>query len=210
MQKRPFRLALDHLAVTAPDLGSGADHIAAALGVAPGPGGRHADMGTHNRLLSLGDAEYLEAIAPDPEAPPPGRPRFFELDEARAPRLAHWIARVDDIEAALAESPVPAGPALSMSRGALAWRLSVPDDGHLPMGGIFPSLIAWPDIPHPAAGMPGTGCRLLELVLEGPGTGLLGPWLARHMDEPRIRLRPAPAFRLRASIQTPRGIRVLE
>lgn len=209
MHKRPFGLALDHLAVTAPDLAAGAAHVAEALGIAPGPGGSHAAMGSHNRLLALGPAEYLEAIAPDPAAPPPGRARFFALDARQPPRLAHWIARVDDIEAAMAASPVPTGPALAMSRGPLRWRLTVPEDGHLPMGGIFPSLIEWPGGTHPAAAMPASGCRLLALDLEGPDADLLAPWLAAHCGDPRIRVHAGGACRLRATIETPQGPRVL-
>jgi hypothetical protein len=42
-------------------------------------------MGTHNRLLKLGEGFYLELIAIDPQAPPPGRPRWFGLDRLELP-----------------------------------------------------------------------------------------------------------------------------
>ena len=58
-------LVLDHLAVSAATLEEGAGWIGERLGVAVEGGGRHAEMGTHNRLLSLGDL-YLEVIAVDP------------------------------------------------------------------------------------------------------------------------------------------------
>jgi len=210
MPHAPVRLAIDHLAVTCGTLAEGAAHVEAALGAAPGPGGRHADMGTHNRLMSLGPDLYLEAIAPDPEVPAPARARFFELDRAGAPRLAHWIARVNDIDAAIAAAPVATGPALAMSRGALSWRLTVPEDGHLPLGGLFPSLIEWPDIPHPAARMADAGCRLTRLEMEGPGAAELAPWFAAHCPDPRLVLREGPRVRLRATFDTPRGVRILE
>ena len=58
---------IDHLVVVADNLDQGVAWCQATLGVAPGPGGRHANMGTHNRLLALGSAtfpaSYLEILA---------------------------------------------------------------------------------------------------------------------------------------------------
>jgi hypothetical protein len=62
------RCRIDHIAVTAPTLEAGAELVRLALGVEPQAGGAHARMGTHNLLLRLGDAVYLEVIAPDPRA----------------------------------------------------------------------------------------------------------------------------------------------
>ena len=83
-------------------------------------------MGTHNSLLKLGERCYLELIAIDPEAAAPARPRWFDLDRpamrallAQQPRLIHWVARTDDIEAARRASPIDPGPVHAMSRGRL-------------------------------------------------------------------------------------------
>ena len=73
----------------------GGDYVRSVLGVAPGPGGAHARMGTHNLLLRLGESVFLEVIAPDPAAAPPGRPRWFGLDDVAAPRLVAKRALVD-------------------------------------------------------------------------------------------------------------------
>ena len=97
-------VAVDHLVVAAATLEQGAAWCAATLGVAPAAGGRHALFGTHNRLLKIASLAfpeaYLEIIAIDPQAPPPGRPRWFGLDDpalqarlAEAPRLIHLVAR---------------------------------------------------------------------------------------------------------------------
>ena len=56
---------LDHLVVVASTLEAGAQFVEQALGVAPSPGRRHPHMGTHNLLLSLGPAAYLEVAAID-------------------------------------------------------------------------------------------------------------------------------------------------
>src|SRR3954469_9291740 len=100
---------IDHLVVTAPDLRSGIELVRNALGVEPQPGGKHAPMGTHNLVLKLGPSIYLEVISPDPGAPSPGRPRWFELDEGRPPRLAGWVARTSDIRATAARASEPIG-----------------------------------------------------------------------------------------------------
>jgi Glyoxalase-like domain len=157
---------IDHLVITAPSLEAGARYVRDALGVEPGPGGEHARMGTHNRLLRLGDRVYLEVIAANPAAPPPGRARWFRLDEpdaVHAPRLATWVARTDDIRAAAAASALHSGTIEPMSRGKLEWLITVREDGGLPLGGLAPALIQWPEGVHPADGMKDSGCSLLRL-----------------------------------------------
>src|SRR5512138_3564887 len=127
--------AIDHLAVAATSLDS--RQLDDLLGVPLSPGGRHARMGTHNRLLRLGPKAYLELIAIDPLGPAPGRPRWFELDDpgmqarlAEGPRLVHWVARVDTTE--LSPLPIDVGPWEQFQRGDLSWKLTVRRDGTLP------------------------------------------------------------------------------
>ena len=202
-----MRFRPDHLAVAAGDLADGAAAIAAALGMAPGPGGRHAAMGTWNRLLGLGDV-YLEAIAPDPAAQPPGRPRWFGLDGWQGPpRLAVWVLACDDLDAALAAFP-EAGEPVALARGDLAWRISVRPDGRLPMDGIFPAFIEWAGAAHPAARLPEAGCRLRRLTLRHPEAPALAARLAPHLDDPRLAFAEGPPG-LAALIDTPGGPRTL-
>ncbi|MDQ2928678.1 MAG: VOC family protein, partial [Pseudomonadota bacterium] len=135
------RIELDHLVVAARTLEEGVAWCEATLGVVPEPGGRHALMGTHNRLLALRSARYprsyLEIVAIDPDAPAPGRARWFDLDApwiqvaiAETPRLVHWVARTSAIDAATAafrDAGHDAGistPAERMTpRGLLRWRI---------------------------------------------------------------------------------------
>ena len=63
---------LDHITVVAPSLEAGSAYVEAALGVPPGTGRTHTGMATHNLLLSLGSAVYLEVISSDPGAAPVG------------------------------------------------------------------------------------------------------------------------------------------
>jgi hypothetical protein len=168
-------LALDHLVVAARTLEEGAAWLEARLGVAPVAGGRHASMGTHNRLLSLGPDAYLEIIATDPEACAPARPRWFALDDpamrarlAKGPGLAHWVVRTDDIGRDRVVLGERAGEILDLERGDYRWRIGVPADGSLPEGGAFPTLIEWQGDRHPAGALPDAGCRLEWLAIRSP------------------------------------------
>ena len=158
-----FRCEIDHLTITAPSLTLGAAYVERALGVAMQPGGEHPRMGTHNLLLRLGDALFLEVIAVNPAAVRPPRPRWFALDQLgadREPRLAHWVARTDSIRSAPADCSNIAGPIETMTRGALQWLITIPGDGALPMGGAAPALIEWQTPGHPAAQLHDKGCAL--------------------------------------------------
>ena len=93
----PMKLVIDHIVVAAPDLDSGARHVARLLGVEPARAASR--MGTHNRVLGMAGGMYLEVIAIDPDAAAPERPRWFGLDEPAmrerlrgGPFLAHWAA----------------------------------------------------------------------------------------------------------------------
>ena len=152
-------LILDHVAIGCATLAEGAAYIRGKLGVDVPVGGRHERMGTHNLLMRIGDKVYLELIAIDPEAPMPGQPRWFALDDPaqqahlrERPRPIAWIAGTGDIAAVLAASPVDLGRAVDMSRGELRWRISLRDDGALPEAGALPILIEWAQgrIPVPA------------------------------------------------------------
>lgn len=167
-------MELDHLVAGAATLEEGVAWCERVLGVTPGPGGKHALMGTHNRLLNISGPlhprAYLEIIAIDPEAPPPGRPRWFDLDQpalrerlAQGPGLIHWVSRVPNLDAALANwrsEGVDAGEAVEASRGNLHWRIALREDGRRLRREALPVLIEWGEA-HPTDGMPASGVQLL-------------------------------------------------
>jgi hypothetical protein len=205
------RSHIDHIVVTAPSLDAGTEYVRDALGVEPQPGGEHARMGTHNRLLRLGERVYLEVIAVNPAAPPPGRARWFGMDDARAmrvPRLATWVARSDNIRAAAAASSSPPGRVEPMSRGQLSWMITVPEDGGLRLGGLAPTLIQWPEGVHPADGLEDTGCSLVRLEAFHPEPGKMNGVVQSIGFEGELRVSPLPlgeAPYLVAHIATPDG-----
>jgi hypothetical protein len=199
---------LDHLVLTAPDLAAGAAHVRQALGVPLEEGGRQPRMGSHSCLLALG-AVYLEVIAPDPDTPPEAPPRWFDLDQARAPRLSHWAAACGDLEAALAAAPEGAGRPLDLTRGDLGWRMAVPEDGRLPYDGGFPALVEWQGAAHPAARLIDRGCRLTRLELTHPEAEALHAALAPLFTALPVSVSQGPPG-LRAEVETPLGLRHLQ
>ena len=214
-------LALDHLVVGADSLAQGVRWCEGQLGVTPGPGGQHPQMSTHNRLLSIATGAfpdaYLEIIAIDPGAPPPGRVRWFGLDEPalreclrQRPRFLHAVFRtsvLDELRAALAAAGHDPGTPIEARRetaqGPLQWRITVRDDGRLAFGGALPTLIEWRGR-HPAASMPASGLRLTALELAG-----LPDAVQRLLPLPTVGFAPAGEPALRATLFTPRGAAIL-
>src|SRR5215217_8568061 len=141
-------------------------------------------MGTHNRVIAISSESfpdcYLEIISIDPDAPAPGRPRWFGLDhpEVReavreSPRLVHAVARTRRIEMLrrdLSNFALNPGELRAAHRdtphGLLKWRITIRDDGRAECAGALPSLIEW-EGQHPCDHMPLTGVALRDLVLRG-------------------------------------------
>lgn len=204
-----MKAEVDHLVVAARTLAEGVQWCEATLGITPGPGGSHPLMSTHNRLFSVASAAfpnaYFEIIAIDPDAPDPGRMRWFGLDAidlSAGPRWVTFVARVPALDAALAalrEAGFDGGRALAASRdtpnGLLRWRIAVRDDGATLGGGALPTLIEWGQ-GHPAASMPASGVTLRSLTLRGVSPTLAPSNIAVARDA-------GPA--LEACLDTPRG-----
>ena len=209
-------VAVDHLVVAAASLAEGVAWCEATLGVTPGPGGQHPLMGTHNRLLKISSAAfadaYLEIIAIDPAAPPPGRARWFGLDGfSGSPRLIHVVARstmLDMHRWGLITVGLKPGDPVSASRetahGLLAWQILMREDGGLECGGALPTLIQWRGL-HPTEAMPDSGLSLQSLALNGV------PDRARDVLRLRgVAVSSGPGPALRATLRTPGGDVTLE
>lgn len=201
--KRP--LVLDHITVVARTLDEGAAHIKTMLGIDMPAGGRHPAMGTHNRLLSLGDTMFLELIAVDPQMQAPDRPRWFDLDRFDAsPVLGTWVLATDDITTTLSEAHPSSGKTTPITRGELNWLISVPDDGSMPLDGAFPTLIEWPKGSHPASRMTDLGCRLHALSIRHPEADTIERLIGDRIDHNSITICTGPML-LTAEIDTPQG-----
>jgi len=204
-----MNMKLDHLAVAGTTLEAAIDAVETALGVPMQPGGRHDVFFTHNCLLGLADGLYLEAIAIDPDAPQPARPRWFDLDRFSGPaRLSNWICQTDDLDAMLRHLP-GAGDPVSLRRGDLRWQMAVPGNGVLPYDNMHPALITWQSRVHPGSTLTATGCALRRFVVSHPDAAGLAAALAKFFTDPRVVFEPGPAALL-AEIETPHGVRVLQ
>jgi hypothetical protein len=214
--------ATDHLVVVAHTLEQGAAWCEATLGVAPGPGGRHPLMGTHNRLLSIaGPAHpnaYLEIIAIDPQAGPPARARWFGMDDPalqaavrETPRFVHVVARTPQVEMLrwglvnLGLDPgVPIAAERATPQGRLAWRIMLRDDGRIDRDFALPTLIEWQGR-HPAESMPASPVylRTVQAVGMPERVAALLRWQGLAIDP--LHDTPGATPRWQATLQTPAG-----
>lgn len=219
----------DHLVIACRDLAQGSAWCAERLGAEPVAGGRHAHMGTHNRLLSIASATaprvYLELIAIDPEAPAPAAPRWFGLDEPalqaaleQGPRLVAWVGRSPQIDMhrwGLITLGVPQGRTFTAERAVpgagpdvapLRWLFVPTEDGRPPLGGAAPHLIQWQGA-HPCERLPASPVALQRLLVRG-----LSARQAQVLSLRGVQREPAAADRAALAVQldTPRGLVELE
>ncbi len=217
---------LDHLVVLASSLEQGVAWCEATLGITPDAGGRHAFMGTHNRLLRTSSSafphSYLEIIAIDPEGEAPAnKQRWFDMDSAElqaqvqqhGPRLIHWVARMPRIAEAtqaLQQLSLAVGTPQAASRmtprGLLEWQIGLRDDGVRPLQGCLPTLIHW-NGPHPEASLQDQGVQLRTLELQHPQAALLSQALGvlDLQGNAAIQVTAANTPALIAHLDTPRG-----
>ena len=226
---------IDHLVIVAQTLALGVQWCEATFGITPGPGGEHAQYGTHNRLFKIATPAnplaYLEIIAIDPDAAraakAPAR-RWFDMDDATLqaavatePRLVHFVANTSDVQgarAALHALGIDRGPAVHASRhsrrGLLQWQITVRDDGQRLFNGALPSLIQWgkPDAAeplrlHPRNSLPRSGVTLQGIGVSHPSAATLQA-AYDAIELSGIALQAGPAD-LVATLQTPKGLVVL-
>lgn len=226
-----MKTQIDHLVVVAKTLVLGVQWCEATLGITPGPGGDHAQYGTHNRLFKIATPAnplaYLEIIAIDPGAKKPvlnATTRWFDMDDANLqaavsvePRLVHFVANTDDIQAAriaLKAQGIERGPAVHASRhsrrGVLQWQITVREDGQRLFDGALPSLIQWgkpgaaePLRLHPRNSLPRSGVTLQSLAITHPTAAKLHA-AYEAIGLTGIELATGPAD-LIATLHTPKG-----
>lgn len=228
----PMKTHIDHLVVVAATLEQGIQWCEDTLGITPGPGGEHAQFGTHNCLFKIATPAnpmaYFEIIALKPGAKGPANPnakRWFDMDDLQVraavgmtPRLLHFVANTDNIQAAriaLKGLDIDRGPAMPASRhsrkGVLHWQITVREDGQRLFDGTLPTLIQWgkPDDAdpmrlHPRNSLPRSGVTLQSVAVTHP----TAPKLQAAYDAiglSGIDIQTGPA-NLIATLKTPKGI----
>jgi hypothetical protein len=208
MDGRTAMERVDHLIYLTTDLDAAVAELEQHLGVRAAAGGRHPRWGTRNALISLGETNYLEILAPDPDRPGPEMPTILGLDRLERSRLVSWAAKESDLGArveAAARVGVELGEILPGSRErtdgtVLSWSLTDPE---VALGdGLVPFLIDWGDSEHPALGAP-RGCALLALRAEHPDPPRLRWMLEALALDLDVEVGSRPA--LIATIRTPMG-----
>lgn len=227
-----MKTQIDHLVVVAGTLELGVQWCEATLGITPGPGGDHAQYGTHNRLFKIATPAnplaYLEIIAINPEAKRPANApsrRWFDMDDAALqaavasePRLVHFVVNTSDIQAArnaLKAQGIDCGPAVHEKRhsrrGLLQWQITVREDGQRLFNGALPSLIQWgkPDAAeplrlHPRNSLPRSGVTLQSVTVTHPtAVKLQAAYDSIGLTDVAVETGPA---NITATLHTPKGI----
>lgn len=162
---------LDHILLGCSDLDRGIAFVEEQLGVRAAFGGVHPGRGTRNALLSLGERQYLEIIAPDPQQS--HAPDNYGLKELTGPGLVGWAAHPSDVSqlaARLRSANIPFDGPTPGSRKRpdgrlLQWQTLNLKDNH---SGLLPFFIEWsPGTIHPSVDAP-IGCKLNRFEISTP------------------------------------------
>lgn len=202
---------IDHIVIGARTLEEGAAFVEQHLGVTPEKGGVHDGGGTHNMLLGLGPACYLEIIAPDPKQPQPESARPFDLDDPSVrtmldaePKLLAYVARTPVLDAVVARlGPARSGEVRAMKRGTLSWRIAFPPQRQ-DLDNLIPALIQW-DGKSAAARLKDSQCRLLAIEAEHPEAESVRAALADRGLDDQVKIRNSPHARLIVHIRRADG-----
>jgi hypothetical protein len=175
---------------------------------------------------------YCEIIAIDPNAVRPKRAcptRWFDMDDptlqkavATEPRLVHFVVNTPDLKAArmaVRMQGIDRGPAIAASRrtnrGTLNWQISVRADGQRLFDGCMPTLIQWgkpeatdPLKLHPRNTLTRSGVTLQSLEVTHPSADKLQA-AYEAIELARVSVTKGAA-NLKATLQTPKGVVVLE
>jgi len=170
---------------------------------------------------------YFEIIAINPGAKRSATPatRWFDMDDAALqaavaiePRLVHFVANTDDIQAAriaLKIQGIDRGLAVHAKRhsrrGVLQWQITVREDGQRLFDGALPSLIQWgksdaaePLRLHPRNTLPRSGVTLQSISITHPTAAKLqAAYDALGLTGIAVSTGPA---NITAVLNTPKGI----
>jgi hypothetical protein len=160
---------LDHIMYAVSDLQDGVKEISNLTGVSAEYGGSHAGQGTCNSLLSFGQNQYLEIIAPDPDQELTNT-LGQELLDHHFSGIRTWAVATTDFEGiakTLAEFDYQTNT-IDMTRTRpdgvkLSWSIMFVT-GHV-FGNFMPFFINWQDSPHPSHDTP-EGCSLTTFSVQ--------------------------------------------
>jgi catechol 2,3-dioxygenase-like lactoylglutathione lyase family enzyme len=102
-------MRIDHVIYGTADLDAAEARVSAGLGLTAVGGGRHDGLGTHNRLVPLGDGSYLEllAVADPHEAAASELGAALQAAVAQGEGLLAWAVAVADVGPVAARLDTP-------------------------------------------------------------------------------------------------------
>ena len=167
---------IDHIILSVDDLERGIDQLEKATGVRPVFGGAHPGRGTQNALLSLGNNQYLELLAPNPADSSSSGKGVAERIKARYARYTkptptgwaiHAVAadaeRARLIGKKFKSSDVEPGSRTKPDGQTLRWKTFDPWGLE---NRLLPFAIEWGEgTAHPSTTSP-AGCTLVDLAME--------------------------------------------
>ena len=212
------RLRIDHLVYGYPgSLEAAMDAFEERTGVAPAVGGRHADLGTHNALVAIGDGMYFELLCRDPSQPAPPKLWMGVESMGDTPSMLTWaVDRAGAMPSAVAAArtkgydpgDVEAFSRLKPDGTTLKWSLAYRHYTREQMGdggGVVPFLIDWHASVSPAHTAP-NGCVLVGLRAEACDVPAVALRLSALGIEPAdLGLCAGARDRLVATLRTPKG-----
>ena len=201
---------VDHLLLGAADLNQGIALVNERTGLSPVIGGSHPGVGTRNALLSLGNLQYLEIIAPDPAQ------HVFayqpDLRQLREPRLITWAAATKDIDATAQKARAAGLDVIGPRDGSrkkpdgqvLHWKtLGIVNPLTVSGVAVIPFFIQWGEgVQHPSQDA-ANGCRLESLEFVHPEPVQVTRILRKLGIEAKVK--PGREARLEAALRTPKG-----
>jgi len=217
MKLREAKEAVDHLVLAVSDLQKGIEWFEKTTGIRAMIGGKHPNRGTQNALVSFGNRQYLELLAPDPDQA--GHPRAADLLKLTAPRLVLWASATSEIDAVAQQAKAAKLLMMGPLDGArqrpdgklLKWRsLSVAReaDKNLIYFNVVPFFIQWDkESLHPSVDSP-QGCKLLSLEFEHPEADKITEMMKSLGINAKIAKADTPA--IKASLKTPKGNVILK
>lgn len=169
---------LDHILLGCGDLERGIAFVEERTGVKAAFGGVHPGRGTQNALLSLGERQYLEIIAPDPKQETKTDVIAAYIAKLAEPRLVTWAAhpkKIAELAQKLSKEKIAAAGPTPGSRErpdgtVLRWSTVNLQNN---LNGLLPFFIEWSaDSVHPSVDAP-KGCELGSFVAISPNPGVL-------------------------------------
>lgn len=204
---------IDHIVYAVPDLEQAIQAFEEKTGVTPIFGGYHAQQGTKNAIVNIGNDAYLEIITIDHTNAAITAPRWMGVDLIESPLVSRWSLKSDQLSAdseALASfdpqmGKIQAGQRKTAQGALLSWMMIMPL-AH-PAVEIAPFVTSWgKDSIHPTTNL-SQHCSLVELHFTHPAPrSLAALWQALDLKVP---IKPGPHAHIGLVLETPKGIVVL-